>query len=85
MEIYEIVQKLIGSIEPYGDTNIDEVRVKNLENHINLTYSLIEDLIGTARYKDRREYSIKTIGINAYNGLLEIKEMIDDYYNERGI
>jgi len=78
MGIYKIVQKLIGNIEPYGDTNIDEIRIKNLNEHIELTRSLILDLIEVAKYKDRYEYSIKTLGTDAYKRLLEIREMIDN-------
>jgi hypothetical protein len=77
MEVYEVVQKLIGKIEPYGDTNIDEMRVENLKEYINLTHLLIADLIEIAKYKDRYEYSIKILGTDAYKELLEIREIID--------
>lgn len=78
MELYEIVKKLIGSIEPYGDSNIDEQRLSNINNHIILTQALIRDLIDVAEFKDRPEYSIKKLGTVAYDGLEEIKEMIND-------
>lgn len=79
MEIYEVVKKLIGSIEPYGDSSIDEKRNSNLDEHIKFTHSLIEGLVEVAKYKNRHEYSIKNLGINAHDGLLEITEIIRDY------
>ena len=78
MTIYEIVKKLIGNIEPYGDTDIDEERKDNLKEHEILTYGLIRDLIETAKLKDRPEYSIHELGHDAYNILWEIKETIDN-------
>lgn len=73
--IYEINKKLLGSILPYGDSNIDEERTENLENTINLIKELIEDIIITAKYKDRQERSIRDMGVKANNALLEIIEM----------
>ena len=77
MKIYEINKKLIGSILPYGDSNIDEERTNNLEIHNLLTYELIKDLIEVAGYRYRKEFSIHKMGISAYSTLLELKEMID--------
>lgn len=77
MDIYTVIKRIIGNIEPYGDTDIDETRIDNLKNHIDVTFSLIEDLIKVAKHKDRYEASIKDMGNLAYNELLEIKKMID--------
>ena len=77
MEYYELLKKLIGSIKPYGDTNIDKERKYNLEEHISLTYKLIEDLIQVSRYRDRPEQSIRDLGENAYLGLKKIREIIE--------
>jgi len=75
--MYKTIKKLIGNIEPYGDTNIDEERLNNIDNHIVITNNLIKDLIVVARYKDRPEYSINKIGNKAYNTLCELKEIIE--------
>jgi len=75
--MYKAIKKLIGSIEPYGDTNIDEERLNNLENHIEITYNLVKDLIDIVRYKDRYEYSISKLGRKACNALCELKELIE--------
>ena len=82
MTIYEIIKKLIGSIEPYGDTNIDEARLNNLNEHMILVNSLIEDLVRTAKYRNRQESSIHNLGSYAYDELLNIKDIIFDEIEE---
>jgi hypothetical protein len=77
MSIYEIVKKLIGSIEPYGDSGIDNKRSINLDEHIELVFGLVTDLIKTADFKNRNEASIQNLGIKANEALLEIKNSID--------
>lgn len=60
MEYKAIVTKLIGSINPIGETNTDNQRFENLNTLCNLVDSLIMD-IGDMAYihKDSHEYSIK--------------------------
>jgi len=79
MSIYEIVKKLIGSIEPYGDSNIDNERLINLDEHIDLVYGLVADLIETANSKNTCESSIQKLGTKANDAILEIKNSIDNY------
>ena len=69
MEIYDVVKKLIGNIEPVGTTYIDEKRLKNLKEHIDLTANLLHDLQIIVQYKDRDEYSMSVIGQKAYDFL----------------
>jgi len=65
MEIYDVVKKLIGGIDPVGDSGVDEKKYENLETHIELVYKLLSDLNDVARNKDRIEYSIKRAGKKA--------------------
>lgn len=74
---YQVVKKLIGNIEPYGDSNIDKERMKNLQEHYDVTESLVKDLIDVAKYRNRPEASIKELGNEAYLELIEIKNIID--------
>lgn len=64
-EIYKVIKKLLGEIEPYGDANIDEKRMRNLNNTIKLTYLLLRDIEDVARYKNRVEHSIKLMSSKA--------------------
>lgn len=60
MTTYEIVNKLIGSIHPVGDTNIDNYRYDNLKEICSLVELLIEGIDKVAyEYKDSKEFSVK--------------------------
>lgn len=60
MEIYDIVKKLVGPINPVGETNTDDERFKNLKVMTELVDELLTD-IDTVAYqnKDSHEYSRK--------------------------
>lgn len=63
MDHYEVIKKLIGPIEPIGETESDEKRFENLQDWIQLTETMLQDLQTVAREnKNRREYSMKKAG-----------------------
>ena len=62
MTYYEIVKKLIGAIDPIGETNTDEKRLDNLENMTVLVDCLIADIDRVAMNKGKPEYSINKAG-----------------------
>lgn len=78
MTITEIVKKLVGEIEPIGETNIDNKRYDNLM----LMCAIVDDLVCAIenvadKNKDRAEFSMKRAGHYAYNFInktLGIKE-----------
>lgn len=74
MDIKEIVQKLVGSITPAGESHLDTKRLKNLK----IMCSLIEDLVYEVNYvsrdKDRYESSMKVMGEYADNFLRNLKD-----------
>ena len=76
----EVVSTLIGDIEPYGDSSVDEVRQENQQKLITLLEEGIENIIANSLYRFRTEGSMKEIGEDAYNCLLYIKEGLDDYF-----
>ena len=45
MNLPEIVEKLTGPIQPVGESNADHARLENLDKVIELTESLLNDLI----------------------------------------
>jgi hypothetical protein len=77
MDIPEIVKKLIGSIEPRGDSQIDEKRYENLIEHSYLVSDLIENLIFVSKYKDSYEGSVSKLGKRAYTELLELRDCLN--------
>ena len=60
MEIEDIVMKLVGDIEPIGETNADNRALENLHKLTSVVDSLLANLVDV--YKDnarRHEYSMK--------------------------
>lgn len=77
MNIYEINKKLIGPISPQGESNGDNQRLLNLEETIELTEKLIDDIINISKYRDRYEASVKAIGLRGQQFIDELKEKIE--------
>ena len=42
MELIDIVNKLIGNIEPIGDTSVDEERFENLKSYCELINEMVK-------------------------------------------
>lgn len=60
MELLEIVNKLIGRIEPAGDASRDDEYFENLKAMCDLTNRLIGQIDNIAfKYKDSYEHSVK--------------------------
>jgi len=70
MEIYVVVKKLIGPINPVGETNEDNRRFENLSELANLMSSLMDDIYDVSKNSDRQEYSLMRAGKFA-EGLIE--------------
>lgn len=79
--VRDIVMTLIGDIEPYGDTRIDEARYKNLGKLCDLAADLVLMMTEVATYRTRPEESIKKIGTLAYDNLLDIKTIIENKFS----
>ena len=62
MDYYGIITKLIGSIEPIGESHTDESRYENLQQMTLLVNRLIIDIQEVSGYKNRVEYSMKHAG-----------------------
>jgi hypothetical protein len=59
----EITNKLIGPINPVGETTSDDARYENLKAQCELVEQLILDIQYVAKNnKDRSEYSMKRSG-----------------------
>ena len=67
MNIYKIVKKLIGKIEPVGAEHIDKDRFENLERTIDLIEKLLDDIESIAEEKNGAENSIRKAGERAYD------------------
>jgi hypothetical protein len=74
MEIYDVVKKLLGEIEPVGETNTDEKRFENLAATTHLVDKLIFDISQVSHCASRQEYSMSRAGKHAEQFLNDIKE-----------
>ena len=74
MDIHEIVKKLVGKIDPVGETNTDNDRFENLKAMTELVDELLSDIYRVARGNNRHEYSINRAGQFASSFLDEVRE-----------
>lgn len=72
--VYEITKRLLGYIEPLGQSSMDEIRLSNLESTIDLVERLTKDIIYVARNKNSYENSVKAIGTRADRFISEMRE-----------
>ena len=70
--IHEIVTELIGSIQPAGDSSIDEGRFANLRNMTELVEELLKEISDIADCKDNHEHSMKQAGELAHHFLNDV-------------
>lgn len=70
--IYDLVYKVIGEINPVGDSAIDAERKENLKEMIELVERLCTDLHSVSSGRFQYQSSIREAGKMAYNALKEI-------------
>ena len=73
-DIYDVVVKLIGPINPVGESHTDDKRFKNLTVMVDLIEQLLTDIVYVIPAKERHEYSMKKAG-----------EYADNFYTSIGI
>jgi hypothetical protein len=73
----EIVKKLIGQIKPVGETNEDAKRLDNLNDQIQLTEELINEIFDVAHFANRHEFSVKTCGLQAKHYLKLLRDRLN--------
>ena len=76
--VYEVTKRLLGMIEPEGESNIDETRFENLKQTVDVTEQLISDIILIARHKGRGEHSMNRSGEWADNFITRLKDRLLD-------
>lgn len=80
MLLKNIVDKLIGDINPAGATHLDEVRKENLEVYIGLTSLLIWELYDIADGKNDYRASVSSMGQEAYDFLKNEHDIFKDTF-----
>ena len=74
MELKEIVEKLVGSITPAGESHLDTQRFENLKVMCSLVEDLVYEINYVSRDKDRYESSMKVMGVYADKFLNNLTE-----------
>jgi hypothetical protein len=72
MKLYDVVTKLVGPIQPVGETQTDEKRLENLKEMADLVDKLIRDIAEVSSRKDSPEYSVSKAGKYADKFLTEL-------------
>lgn len=65
MEIVDVVRKLIGPIEPVGETHTDNERLENIKVMTALVDELLQDISDVAKHEYSTEHSRKKSGRHA--------------------
>lgn len=74
MDVAEVVRKLVGPIEPVGETHTDDKRYENLKAMTQLLDTLIFEVSEVARNnRGGQEYSRNRAGMLAQEFLNELK------------
>jgi len=73
MKLIDVVRKLVGPIQPVGETRADEARLENLKEVGELIELLLCDLETAAMSAERSEASMMAIGRYAKMLLTEFR------------
>ena len=76
MTLHEITRKLAGPINPVGETDEDQTRLRNLEKTIELIDRLMFDVDGVKINADRPEASMCAIGKRAKQFLDDLRDSL---------
>jgi hypothetical protein len=76
-QLSDTIMRLIGEIEPVGDTNIDTIRLMNMHRLQELIESLIFEVNYVCAYSDNKEFSMKTIGEDAVAWLRKERDFLN--------
>lgn len=83
MSISDILRRLLGEIEPYGDSNIDTQRYLNVQDYYEALCFIVSKLKASAKLKNRQEYSIKKIARECEDILQEFGISVEENNNEK--
>lgn len=77
-----VIKKLLGYIEPVGETYEDKERLKNVQKYYEILCFIVSRLKEASNCKDRVEASMNEIGSECYDILQELKESLEDILDE---
>jgi len=72
IDVYAVTIKLIGPVNPVGDSRIDEDRLKNLKRMIDLVDYLLTDIDRLTARRDDGRASVKKAGKTAWDFMEQV-------------
>lgn len=83
-QLADIILRLNGSVEPIGDSAVDEPRFNDLVRLLGAIDVLLSEIYVVSKNADHYEYSRKRAGETAVNWLKATKEWIEEILSEQG-
>ena len=80
--VYEVAHRLIGNIEPVGESNYDKKVLENLKETEELIDYFVDMIIDVHKYVDRPEASMSAVGREAYRYMEELYAWLKKYVGE---
>ena len=80
----EVIEYIIGPINPVGSTHIDRARIENLKDLLEILEKLVFQVDQIVIHnKNRPEMSMRDAGKIADDFLRDIRDQLNDDYEER--
>lgn len=77
--VYEVICKLVGPIDPVGETHTDNKRLENLKTMTRVLDHLLDDVLWvSAHHADSKLCSMKESGQLAQKFLLMLKDYVQE-------
>ena len=81
-QLADIILRLNGSVDPIGDSAVDEPRFNDLVRLLGAIDILLSEIYVVSKNADHYEYSRKRAGETAVNWLKDTKEWIEEILSE---
>jgi uncharacterized protein YaaR (DUF327 family) len=74
----DVIRKLIGKINPVGETNTDNERIENLKAMCELVNELVSDIVDVSRNnQNAQEFSVKRASAKSYIFLVGLRDELN--------
>ena len=74
VDVVDIVMKLVGEVQPIGDSSVDANRFENLNRLTDVVNKLCAEIYKVSQYDGRHEQSVRKAGRCAFEFLLDLRE-----------
>lgn len=80
--LYTVVNKLVGEIEPTGDSSVDAARYENLIHLLEFLDLILPDVVNIQKYYNSPAYSESRSGKYTRNWMKDTMAYLNDYLSE---